>query len=127
MFYGAAQAAFTQFPVQTLAVLTATRTTFSSTAWSIKWYCTRETTSISSPVVTPADLANCCGFNRNLASPRGESIGRRVLVGLPCGFARMCLGRVASLAMGRVGHALRLHAMRCGVGSLTAVSGRIGD
>jgi hypothetical protein len=31
MFYGAAQAAFTQFPVQTLAVLTAARTTFCST------------------------------------------------------------------------------------------------
>ena len=30
IFYGAAQAAFTQFPVQTLAILTATRTTFCS-------------------------------------------------------------------------------------------------
>jgi hypothetical protein len=28
MLYGAAQAAFTQFPVQTLAVMTATRTNF---------------------------------------------------------------------------------------------------
>src|SRR5262245_19502315 len=32
MFYGAAQAAFTQFPVQILAALTATRATFCSTA-----------------------------------------------------------------------------------------------
>src|SRR5262245_8828372 len=31
MFYGAAHTAFTQFPVQTLAVLTATRTIFCST------------------------------------------------------------------------------------------------